>query len=119
MYYKWQEANGNWTYGAHPPTNVEAFEVKTTSSNRRKSEADDTSASTSTLSEADAKRHALYCETAKANLEALASDAVIHRRDETGQIVPVGEDEKELERENAEQAIEQYCHPATSLTTDG
>ena len=115
MYYKWQEANGNWTYGAHPPPNVKAYEVKTTSVNVRKPDVEsesDAAPATPKLSEADAKRHALYCETAKANLEALSSDAVIHRRDENGEIVPVSEEEKQAERENAEQAIERYCHPA-------
>lgn len=112
-YYKWQEPNGNWTYGAHPPYGVETVEVKTSSVGVTVADTQATDSDTNKpkLADKHAEQYAKYCETAMANLDALKSDAVVRRRDEKGNVVEMSEEEKSLETENAAQAVKQYCKP--------
>jgi len=112
-YYKWQEPNGHWTYGSHPPYGVETIEVKTSSvgSTTADSEPTDSESNKSKLADKHAEQYAKYCETAMANLDALKSDAIVRRRDEKGNVVEMSEEEKTLETENAAQAVKQYCKP--------
>lgn len=116
QYYKWLEG-GTWKYGAHPPNDVEATVVSTTvAGSRDRDESSDANADTSAaeekpqLSEEDAKRYRQYCDTATRNLEALQSDAVIQRRDETGNVVAMSSEDKQAAMDNAKLAIERYCN---------
>lgn len=121
-FYKWKDDNGIWVYGAHPPADREAIEIRTTVS--RKSEASEPTAEQSTEEQqtpaesqleytVEAKlsdeQRSEYCATARTNLEALSSNAVIRRRDAEGNVVVVSDQERQEEIDKAKLAIEQYC----------
>lgn len=121
IFYKWQGENGVWEYGAHPPPGVDAIEIKTTSTKAATAaKAADSSAANATTGggtlevetvekRARKQKHAEYCATASANLEALSSKAVIRRRDAEGNINTITEKERKEEMEKAQIAIERYC----------
>lgn len=123
-YFKWKNDNGSWEYGAHPPPGKHAIEIRTTVTKALEVNAgadgtDGTETSgpaRGTLEmefeqkqKASKKKNAEYCLTARSNLEALGSKAVIRRRDAEGNVTVVSEEERKQEMEKAEVAIERYC----------
>ncbi|MBT8148999.1 MAG: DUF4124 domain-containing protein [Pseudomonadales bacterium] len=119
-YFKWINDNGSWEYGAHPPPGKQAIEIKTSVTKAlQKSQATangEGASGKSTLEmefeekqKATRKRNTEYCATARSNLEALSSKAVIRRRDAEGNVTVVSEQERNEEIGKAEVAIERYC----------
>jgi len=120
-YFKWKNDNGSWEYGAHPPPGKHAIEIKTTVTkaleNQRASSDGGADSGKSTLEmefeekqKVTRKRNAEYCATARSNLEALSSKAVIRRRDAEGNVTVVSEQERKDEISKAEIAIDRYCN---------
>ena len=123
-FYKWQNDNGSWVYGAHPPADKEAIEIKTTVGrasavpvDSEEGDAEDpVAAQGGTLEYTVEEENKLsrqqkseFCKTARDNLEALNSKAVIRRRDENGDVQVVSDQERQDEIDKAKLAIKEYC----------
>ena len=123
-FYKWQNDEGSWVYGAHPPAGVEAIEVKTNIGRPSRSETPAAAATAETPAQAsgaapqleaetrpdipDAQRKQ-YCTQGRQNLEALSSKAVIRQRDAEGNVTVLSDEDREAEIEKARRAVEKYC----------
>lgn len=106
-YFKWQNPDGTWEYGNHPPLGADAIRVKThhgSSSSPAAEEPAEVSAE-----QAQAMVNKEMCAKAKANLAALNSDAIIQRVDENGASVTLTAEEREEEKANAQGAINRFC----------
>ncbi len=125
-FYKWQNEEGSWVYGAHPPAGVDAIEVKTNIG--RPSRSESATAGSSGDSEAPAQgasaapelevetrpeipdaQRKQYCQQGRQNLEALSSKAVIRQRDAEGNVTVLSDEDREAEIEKARRAVEKYC----------
>lgn len=105
-YYKWKNESGNWVYGELPPVGVEAIKVKTTGGpSRRSQEPRPELANQEELNPVNKE----MCQKAKANLNTLNSGAIIQRQDENGQSVTLSPEEREVERDKAQSAINRFC----------
>ena len=104
-YFKWQNAEGNWVYGAHPPKGSNPIEVKTHAGSSTPQPTDPTPS----VDPAAKNLNEETCERAKANLAALNSDAIIQRVDENGEQVTLTQEEREEEKTKAQSAIDRFC----------
>ena len=104
-YYKWQNDEGNWVYGSHPPVGSDAIPVKTYVESSEPIGAD----AAPTEEQIAQKANQETCERAKANLKALNSDAIIQTVDENGATVTLSDAQREEEKGKAQQAIDRYC----------
>lgn len=106
-YFKWQNSDGTWEYGNHPPLGANAIRVKThhgSSTSPTEEVPEEVSPE-----KAQAMLNKEMCEKAKANLAALNSDAIIQRLDENGESVTLTDEEREEEKGNAQGAINRFC----------
>ena len=115
VYYKWQDENGNWMYGATAPVGIDAIRVKTHSGTNERKAGPGAEENTNEGTETDNASLASngvdkdMCNRAKQNLDALNSGAVIQRLDENGQSVTLNPAEMQAERDKAKAAIKQFC----------
>lgn len=118
-FYKWKDSEGVWVYGAHPPNGVEAIVVKTNASRGRSeddSEGDESAEPAVTANTGpSAEKRAAYCKQGRDNLEALSSDDVIHVRDADGNISELSDEDRKLELEKAQMAVDKYCETAEAV----
>ena len=124
-FYKWQNEEGSWVYGAHPPAGVEAVEVKTNIGRPSRSESAQASGDApaapaeaggaapqlevETKPEIPEAQRKQYCQQGRQNLEALSSKAVIRQRDADGNVTVLSDEDREAEIEKARRAVEKYC----------
>ena len=109
VYYKWQDANGNWIYGATAPRDVNAIEVRTSSGKNAQRNQNSQEVESDPALSANAGVDMKLCKQAKSNLESLNSGAVIQLVNEDGESVTLDAEQMEQEREKAKAAIQQFC----------
>jgi len=103
--YKWQNQAGKWSYGTTPPVGVEAIEVKTSSGKAKQPKIPELPAEAQKMM----AEHKQTCDRAKSNLAALNSDAVIQRTNADGNNVTLTQEERTIEKDKAQAAIDHYC----------
>ncbi len=125
VFYKWKDDTGHWVYGAHAPPGVEVIEVQTSiskgtpssfSSNNEETTENSTNAPPPSKEAAiasqskmpKAKRNKL-CQQARKNIEALSGKAVIRQRDADGNVTVLSEDDRQVEMDRSQLAIDEYC----------
>lgn len=121
--YKWVDANGNITFGDHPPKGVEAEEIRistgTSSSSAPDLEApppptdslpeEKQATQTASSTQMSKEEAAQLCEQAKSNLEVLENHALIRQTGEDGEVRILEESEKQEQIATAQQIVKDYC----------
>ncbi|MEM8563078.1 MAG: DUF4124 domain-containing protein [Pseudomonadota bacterium] len=121
-YYRWQDDKGNMVHSDRPPASGVPYEVITSGSNLvRKVDADEGAVPATTEPtvsndfepvESKAKpvqKNAEQCQRARDNLETLNTKVRIQIRNDQGELRPISEEEKDIQRQKALDAISVHC----------
>ncbi|MEM6582636.1 MAG: DUF4124 domain-containing protein [Pseudomonadota bacterium] len=121
-YYRWQDDKGNLVHSDRPPDAGVPYEVITSGSNLvRKVDADEGAVPATTEPTVSndfepvesktkpVKKNAEQCQRARDNLETLNTKVRIQIRNDQGELRPISEEEKEIQRQKALDAISVHC----------
>lgn len=121
-YYRWQDDRGNPVHSDRPPPNGTPYEVISSGSNMvRKVDADEGAVPATTqptvsnnFEPVDAKptpvkKNAEQCKRARENLETLDTKVRIQIRNDQGELRPLSEEEKDIQRKQAIDTIAVHC----------
>ena len=121
-YYRWLDARGNPVNSDRPPPAGTPYDVISTGSNLMRQGGPDEGAVPATTeptvgNEFDqvktkpqpVKKNPEQCERARENLETLNSKVLIQIRDDQGELHPLSQEEKEVQRKQAEATIAIHC----------
>lgn len=121
-YYRWQDAQGNPVHSDRPPPIGTPYEVITSGSSMvRKVDADEGAVPATTeptvsndFEPVDAKtkpvkKNAEQCKRARENLETLDTKVRIQIRNDQGELRPLSEEEKDIQRKQAIDTIAVHC----------
>ncbi|MEE4143339.1 MAG: DUF4124 domain-containing protein [Halieaceae bacterium] len=123
-YYRWQDDRGNPVHSDRPPPQGTPYEVITTGSSLvRQVDADEGAVPATTepsvsndfqpvnTSKAPVKKSPEQCQRARENLETLNTKNRIQIRNDQGELRPLSEEEKEIQRQQAMDVIAVHCEP--------
>ena len=121
-YYRWQDAQGNPVHSDRPPPLGIPYEVITSGSSLiRRVDADEGAVPATTeptvrndfepveAKEKPVKKNAEQCKRARENLETLDTKVRIQIRNEQGELRPLSEEEKEIQRKQAIDTVAVHC----------
>ena len=121
-YYKWLDERGNPVYKDRPPPAGVPYEVISTGSNLiRQVDADEGAVPPTTeptvgnefeqvkAKQEPVKKNPEQCQRARENLETLNTKVRIQIRNDQGEIRPLSEEEKEVQRKQAMDTIAVHC----------
>ncbi len=121
-YYRWQDARGNPVHSDRPPPVGTPYEVISSGSNMvRKVDADEGAVPATTQPtvrnnfepvesiKTPVKKNAEQCKRARENLETLDTKVRIQIRNDQGELRPLNEEEKEIQRKQAIDTIAVHC----------
>ncbi len=122
-YYRWQDDRGNPVNSDRPPPAGTAYEVITTGSNLvRKVDADEGAVPATTepsvgnefeqvnAKKEPVKKNAEQCKRAQENLQTRNTKARIQIRNDQGELRPISEEEKEVQRKQAIDTMAVHCN---------
>jgi hypothetical protein len=122
-YYRWQDAQGNPVHSDRPPPIGTPYEVITSGSSMvRKVDADQGAVPASTeptvsndfepveAKTKPVKKNAEQCKRAQENLETLNTKVRIQIRNDQGELRPLSEEEKEIQRKQALDTMAVHCN---------
>jgi len=121
-YYRWQDARGNPVHSDRPPPAGTPYEVISTGSNLMRKVGADEGAVPATIEPTvgndfepvktkaePVKKNPEQCKRAQENLETLNTKVRIQIRNDQGELRPISEEEKAIQRKQAMDAIAVHC----------
>ena len=121
-YYRWQDDRGNPVHSDRPPPAGTPYEVITTGSSLvRQVDAEEGAVPATTeptvsndfepvnTSKTTTKKNPEQCQRARENLQTLNTKARIQVRNDQGELRPLSEEEKEIQRQQAMDVIAVHC----------
>jgi len=121
-YYRWQDDRGNPVHSDRPPPIGTPYEVISSGSNMvRKVDADEGAVPATTepsvsnnfepvaAKQTPVKKNAEQCKRARENLETLDTKVRIQIRNDQGELRPLSEEEKDIQRKQAIDTIAVHC----------
>ncbi len=121
-YYRWQDARGNPVHSDRPPPVGTPYEVITTGSSLvRQVDADEGAVPATTeptvgndfeqvqAKPAPVKKNPEQCQRARENLQTLNTKVRIQIRNDQGELRPLSEEDKEIQRKQAMETIAIHC----------
>ena len=121
-YYRWEDDRGNPVHSDRPPPKGTPYEVITTGSSLvRQVDADEGAVPATTeptvsndfatvdTKPKPAQKNPVQCQRARENLETLNTKVRIQIRNDQGEIRPLSEEEKEIQRQQAMDVIAVHC----------
>ncbi|MEM1156403.1 MAG: DUF4124 domain-containing protein [Pseudomonadota bacterium] len=121
-YYRWEDDKGNLVHSDRPPDAGVPYEVITSGSNLvRKVDADEGAVPATTEPTVSndfepvesktkpVKKNSEQCQRARDNLETLNTKVRIQIRNDQGELRPISEEEKDIQRQKALDAISVHC----------
>ncbi len=122
-YYRWQDDRGNPVHSDRPPPMGTPYEVITTGSSLvRQVDAEEGAVPATTeptvsndfqpvnTSKAPVKKNSEQCQRAQENLQTLNTKVRIQVRNDQGELRPISEEEKEIQRQQAMDVIAVHCN---------
>ena len=121
-YYRWQDDRGNPVHSDRPPPMGTPYEVITTGSSLvRQVDADEGAVPATTeptvsndfqpvnTNKSQLKKNPEQCQRAQENLQTLNTKVRIQVRNDQGELRPISEEEKEIQRQQAMDVIAVHC----------
>ena len=121
-YCRWQDDRGNLVHSDRPPPTGTPYEVISTESSLvRHVDADEGAVPATTKptvgnefeqsdeSKTPPKKNPEQCKIAQENLQTLSTKVRIQIRNDQGELRPLSEEEKEIQRKQAQDTIEAHC----------